>query len=249
MQHHDGITATSKYHIEELFKDRMKAKSVSIISALSDLKEVPHQYCSFYQGGNSCVLNSQDDTVYLSIIHEGAPKKERLEIVLPKTSAYDVVDDNDDEIFCNPKTELCSLVFEPKLLSGENVFRLNKIDASKGLKATRADKGSYQDDDFSITVNATQFTYKPNKDQFIKVSYVQSANRLGGVSTHTWDKYGNRIDKYENRMAGIYIMANNGQLSDMKINIDVLSVIKGKVFTKIYLGNQDNNAIVTIKNS
>jgi hypothetical protein len=78
---------------------------------------------------------------------------------------------------------------------------------------------------------------------------VQSANRVGGVSTYTWDKYGNRMDKYENRMAGIYIMANNGQLSDMKINIDVLSVIKGKVFTKIYLGNQDNNAVVTIKNS
>lgn len=78
---------------------------------------------------------------------------------------------------------------------------------------------------------------------------MQSSNRLGGVNTHTWDKYGNRIDKFENRMAGIYIMANNGQLSDMKMNMDALSVIKGKVFTKIYLGNQDNNAIVTIKNS
>ena len=121
----------------------MRSKSVNIISAISDIKEVPHQYCSFYQGGNSCVLNSQDDTVYLSIIHEGAPKKERLEILLPKTSAYDVADDNDDEIFCNPKTEICSLVFEPKLLSGENVFILNKIDASKTLKGSKADKGSY----------------------------------------------------------------------------------------------------------
>jgi hypothetical protein len=69
MQHHDGITATSKYHIEEMFKDRMRAKTTDLISALADLKQVPHQNCNFYQGSNSCVLNSQDDTVYLSIIH------------------------------------------------------------------------------------------------------------------------------------------------------------------------------------
>lgn len=28
MQHHDGITATSKLHIENLFKDRMGAKTI-----------------------------------------------------------------------------------------------------------------------------------------------------------------------------------------------------------------------------
>ncbi len=227
----------------------MKTKSVAIISALSDLKEVPHQYCSFYQGSNSCVLNSQDDTVYLSIIHEGAPKKERLEIILPKTASYEVSGDDNDEIFCNPKGGLCSLVFEAHILSGENVFVLNKIKASNGLNIVKGEAGSYKDDDFSISVNGTQFTYHPNKDQFIKVSYVQSANRVGGVSTYTWNKYGSKINKFENRMAGIYIMANNGQLSDLKINLDVLSVAKGKVFTKIYIGNQENNVIVTIKNS
>jgi len=34
LQHHDGITATSKAHIEKLFKDRMKAKSDSLINNL-----------------------------------------------------------------------------------------------------------------------------------------------------------------------------------------------------------------------
>lgn len=78
---------------------------------------------------------------------------------------------------------------------------------------------------------------------------MQSANRLGSTSTHTWDKYGNRIDKNENRMAGIYIMANNGQLSDMRFILDNVSVAKGKVFTKIYLSSTSNSAIVTIKNA
>jgi hypothetical protein len=94
-----------------MFKERMRGKSRDIVSAMADIKKVPHQSCNFYQGGNSCTLNTQDDTVYLSIIHEGAPKKERVEIVLPKTVAYDVVDDSNDEIFCEPKTGICSLVF------------------------------------------------------------------------------------------------------------------------------------------
>jgi hypothetical protein len=35
MQHHDGITATSKYHIENMFKDRMNAKSNEILNSIA----------------------------------------------------------------------------------------------------------------------------------------------------------------------------------------------------------------------
>jgi hypothetical protein len=172
-----------------------------------------------------------------------------VEVVLPKTAAYDVFDDANDEIFCDPKTGLCSLVFEPKLLSGENVFKLTKIAVSQALKSVKADGGSYKDQDFSLNASGAHLTYTFNDGEFIKVSYVQAANRLGQTSTHTWDKYGNRIDKSEGRMAGIYIMANNGQLSDMRISFDNVFVAKGKAFTKIYLASANDNVVVTIKNA
>jgi hypothetical protein len=50
-------------------------------------------------------------------------------------------------------------------------------------------------------------------------------------------------------MAGIYIMANNGQINDMRFSIDSVSVAKGKVFTKVFLGSNNINIVVTIKNS
>jgi hypothetical protein len=37
MQHHDGITATSKKHIEDLFKERMRKSSKQMISDLSEM--------------------------------------------------------------------------------------------------------------------------------------------------------------------------------------------------------------------
>jgi hypothetical protein len=37
MQHHDGITATSKMHIEDLFKERMKNSSRSMIGDLGNM--------------------------------------------------------------------------------------------------------------------------------------------------------------------------------------------------------------------
>lgn len=81
------------------------------------------------------------------------------------------------------------------------------------------------------------------------MSYVQASNRNSGTNTYTWDKYGNKIEKNENRMAGIYIMANTGQISDMKFSLDGFSVAKGKVFTKIYFESKSNNVVVTIKNT
>ena len=39
MQHHDGITATSKYHIEELFKKRMRETSNDLVKAIGLLSK------------------------------------------------------------------------------------------------------------------------------------------------------------------------------------------------------------------
>jgi hypothetical protein len=50
-------------------------------------------------------------------------------------------------------------------------------------------------------------------------------------------------------MAGLYIMSNTGQLSDMKFSINGISVTKGQLFTKIYLASTLNDIIITIKNT
>lgn len=40
MQHHDGITATSKAHIEKLFKDRMNNSSKELIEIIKRIDSV-----------------------------------------------------------------------------------------------------------------------------------------------------------------------------------------------------------------
>jgi hypothetical protein len=56
MQHHDGITATSKYHIEDLFKKHMKSSSDSLIKAIMKLKGQNSPVCSLYNNGNKCSI-------------------------------------------------------------------------------------------------------------------------------------------------------------------------------------------------
>jgi hypothetical protein len=90
IQHHDGITATSKYHIENLFKERMNQKTKDMLHVIAELKGLPLESCNLYQGGNRCDLNSQLEKTYVSIVHEGVPKTERLEFVLPQGIFYEV---------------------------------------------------------------------------------------------------------------------------------------------------------------
>ena len=59
-----------------------------------------------------------DETVYFTILHEGSPKKERVEVLIPQFIAYDVQDDETDNVICNPALNVCYLVFEPSLVSG-----------------------------------------------------------------------------------------------------------------------------------
>jgi len=44
----------------------------------------------------------------------------------------------------------------------------------------------------------------------------KSSNTGSSTQTTTWNKYGDRIDKHENRMSGIYIMANDGAINNVQ---------------------------------
>ena len=82
------------------------------------MKGTSSQACNLFQSGNKCTINSQEDIIYLSVIHEGAIKKERVEIIIPGTVSYEVLGDQTHQVFCSPSSTPCTLVFEPTFLSG-----------------------------------------------------------------------------------------------------------------------------------
>lgn len=189
MQHHDGITATSKYHIETLFKNRMKEMTNQLIGLISEIKNISEKNCKLYEG--NCIFDSKDDIVYLTILHEGVQKKERVQLFLPKDIAYDLADDNTDNIFCNPKNGICTLVFDAHLKSGENYFKLNKVGKEGAVTSVKIEN-NYKDVDFEITVANGEIKYA-FLDNFVTLSLVKSANRQTNTRTYTWDKYGNKM--------------------------------------------------------
>jgi len=74
-QHHDGITATSKYHIEELFKDRMKVQTDSLLNAIMRITQINSpEICKLSIEGNSCEITMIANEMYLIVLHEGGFK-------------------------------------------------------------------------------------------------------------------------------------------------------------------------------
>ena len=89
MQHHDGITATSKYHIEELFKGRMRKGEADLVEAIKKLNSLSSPVCQLFNNGNKCVLTNVDGAkITLKVLHEGVSKIERIELVLPTGKYY-----------------------------------------------------------------------------------------------------------------------------------------------------------------
>lgn len=79
MQHHDGITATSKAHIEKLFKDRMINSSRDLIEIIKRVDSVQAiEECRLFENHNTCNITKKEAKITLSIFHEGVSKKERI---------------------------------------------------------------------------------------------------------------------------------------------------------------------------
>lgn len=57
MQHHDGITATSKTYIEDELQNRMDKASDEIINSLSKIHGYSDKLvCKLFEDQNSCVI-------------------------------------------------------------------------------------------------------------------------------------------------------------------------------------------------
>ena len=106
MQHHDGITATSKTHIERLFKQRMRDTTAILTKTLQRLTKQSSAtldtiVCQLFEQNNICTLgtNAVNDYLTFKILHEGKKKKERVEIVFPE-DVYFKMKAHDFDVFC-----------------------------------------------------------------------------------------------------------------------------------------------------
>lgn len=112
MQHHDGITATSKSYIEKMFKDRMRNSSKELIEIIKRVGDagVNVEECRLFENHNTCNITRKEEKVTLTIYHEGVAKVEKVEVVLPEKWYY-TVEGVDSYLVASPLKHI-SLVFE-----------------------------------------------------------------------------------------------------------------------------------------
>lgn len=68
------------------------------------------------------------------------------------------------------------------------------------------------------------------------------------ASTVSWDKYGQKDIKKEQRASGMYIMTNNGVLEPIdEGNYTSLEIVEGKVYTQIVVVSRLNTLTLTYK--
>jgi hypothetical protein len=82
-QHHDGITGTSKHHIEADMINRMKNADKQIISKVRDMFKISNVVeCDLVANNNVCVMPNNWEEFTLELYNFGAERKETIEVVL-----------------------------------------------------------------------------------------------------------------------------------------------------------------------
>lgn len=93
-----------------------------------------------------------------------------------------------------------------------------------------------------------EIRYSFLKGEHFLFEYVISKDGRGNTDTESWDKYGKMTPKTEQRLSGLYIMANDGVLSALDNKFSELWVAKGIRFTKVQVKSAFVTVIITIKN-
>lgn len=186
----------------------------------------------------------------MTIVHEGAPKTERIELKLNE-KLYEVEQDKNDNIFCTQQKD-CTLVFDAVLEAGTNVFVLNQVESSNSdvvVQWTELEGISFTGQDYLVELSKSQISYTLHSGEHIAVSLVRSSNPSTMTQTTTWSKFGDPINKSERRMAGIYIMSNSGNIELLgEAKFDHFKVVQGKTYSKISVSSKVSNIIITINN-
>lgn len=185
-------------------------------------------------------------------MHEGVPKSERIELALPHDVFYDVEGIAGDNIFCNSKTGRCYLTFNFNLQAGENLLVLKKKTREEFKESIfdiiKIEGNHYGQDEFNVDLSDGTINYHFNNgEKMYKLSLVKSANRNTNTDTYTWNKYGEKQNKRENRIPGIYIMANDGKIGSINDALFTeLYAAKGTTYTKLWVSSTAAKVEITI---
>ena len=126
LQHHDGITATSKTYIEDEFRKRIDKRNEMIVAHLKEIYKLAGDgahVCELYKSNNVCKFKREWTNGSLSpfkftIVSFGHPKLEKIELTDLPSDFYLAVEGYKYELFCESQT--CRLVFDAALLPGRN---------------------------------------------------------------------------------------------------------------------------------
>ena len=254
VQHHDGITATSKTYIETLFKNRMRNQTTILLESIRKIKEYSNTeiLCRLFENNNVCQLSGMtNDVVVMKILHEGTKKKERVEIIVHPDAFFKVVA-HDFDVFCidGGKRHDCRVVFEAVLEPGVNRYTLQKVKkediADRIFEMEQKTDKTFQSEEFTVSQKDQVIRYEYAPEKFLQFSYCRS--KSGGASRKSvaWNKYGDRMDKNEYINPGMYIMFNDGKLETLQLQYQDFFAAESSRFIKIFITADPINIEMTI---
>lgn len=149
MQHHDGITGTSKHHVTLNMMAKLNKSNDNL------RKEVQRLYrtegateCRLYENNNECTLDDKvGNSVEMTILNFGTTRFERLEVRFPANRYFKADQSIPNEIFCYEKHD-CRLVMRVtvKPPSTRIILTERKHEEIKGeiVQATNMRSGSFE---------------------------------------------------------------------------------------------------------
>jgi hypothetical protein len=102
MQHHDGITATSKHYIEVDMMKKMNKTNQDIVEQFKDLSGASKIfYCDIFANNNECTIDISVSTNFELTLHNfGTARRERVEVKLPNGKYFRVLGTAYWELYC-----------------------------------------------------------------------------------------------------------------------------------------------------
>lgn len=252
MQHHDGITATSKHHIEMQMISKMNASRDVIMKEFKSAQSLPQYFhCDLYANNNECTIEpSVVSDFHLILYSFGTSRKERVEVKLPDGKYFRLVGDIYWEIYClKDQYKDCRIIMQVPIHPNNVTIHFGAIGLDfiqpYIISPSNVTEGEHNGATFKL-VGSESLRYEFGNHYFV-VSYVQSAANGYLRDSTNWTKFGNRIDGKEVVRSGFYIMENDGNLTNTG-SITGMKVLLGETYAKIVLTfNVQIEVIITLE--
>ena len=171
MQHHDGITATSKGWIMKEMQDKMRDVNNDIFNSLKDINKVEYRQCNLMENNNECYIPDVESDFVLSLYHYGTPKNERIEVRFPPNKVFEPANFrfSSYDIFCD--TNKCAVMLSVPLASGSTHVNFTKTaESAHQAELKEAHEGSHGGIRWSKANNVFKYIFG-QEDKTIEISY------------------------------------------------------------------------------